>query len=71
MEQERAEMSVIVDEAIDVPKIDASDIVTARNIDDMFQPVEEVKNEESSRLPDRVALRDLDDDHDSELDVIN
>lgn len=62
MEQERAEMSVIVDEATDVPKIDASDIVTARNIDDMFQPVEEVKNEESSRLPDRAALRDLDDD---------
>ena len=71
MEQERAEMSVIVDEAIDVPKIDASDIVTARNIDDMFQPVEEVKNEESSRLPDRAALRDFDDDQDSELDVIN
>lgn len=70
MEQERAEMSVIVDEAVDVPKIDASDIETARNIDEMFPPVEELK-EESSRLPDRVALKDFSDDQDSELDVIN
>jgi len=52
-------MSAIVNEAVANNRADASDIETARNIgleDELFDPVPEMRGEESSRMPDRVAM---------------
>jgi len=59
MVEERNEMSAIVNEAVANNRADASDIETARNIgleDELFDPVPEMRGEESSRMPDRVAM---------------
>ena len=53
-----------------IDRLDASAVETARNIDDeMFAPVEELKDE-SSRMPDRRGDIEYS-DQDSVADVVN